>query len=638
MPRTNKILIRSGTTTPSASDFAVGEPAFDKSAGKLYIKNAAGTMVELGTGGGGGGGSVDVYAYATPASFPATGSSAVIYIATDTSRAYQWAGTAYMELGPIGGNVDTVLRSLLVPPAPTNLIVATGDAQATLSWTAPTVLAQTPITDYTEQYSIDNGANWTTFTQAASTATSATVTGLTNGTAYKFRVAAVNAVGVGAYTSASSAVTPVAGDPLFSSVQLLLRGDTSIADASAYSRSVTAAGGATFSAAQSKWGGGSLLFDSASKYLSVPSSGFTMTGDFVMECWVYITGSDASLIVDARSDYNAYQDFAWYLSSSGYMGLVVANSGARLDGTSAPVSRNQWTHIALVRSAGVVSAYVNGVRDAVIVNYNNTITPAASTLRIGSNGSNGFSGYIDDFRVTIGNNRGYTGATIIVPAAAFFTRGLYEDPFFSNVSLLLSMDGTGSTFTDRSLTPKTITVGGNATQSEGQSKFGGKSALFNGTNDSLTVPNSDALNLAGVDWAIEAWLHPTSSPQYVCVVGKRSFSEPTSYYIYMSNGVMGFYTGTLFNSETTIPTNQWTHIAWSMASGTLRAYVGGAKVGEWSSVTIEEVDVPITIGRHFSSLLERFVGYIDDLRITKGSHRGYTGATITVPTAAFPNS
>jgi hypothetical protein len=51
MPRVNKILIRSGTVAPTASDFAVGEPAFDKSAGKLYIKNAAGTMVELGTGG-----------------------------------------------------------------------------------------------------------------------------------------------------------------------------------------------------------------------------------------------------------------------------------------------------------------------------------------------------------------------------------------------------------------------------------------------------------------------------------------------------------------------------------------------------------------------------------------------------------
>ena len=199
------------------------------------------------------------------------------------------------------------------------------------------------------------------------------------------------------------------------------------------------------------------------------------------------------------------------------------------------------------------------------------------------------------------------------------------------------MDGNGSTFVDSSALPKTITPVGGATQSAVESLWGGKSALFNGSTDGLTVPNSAGLNLAGVDWTIEAWLHPTSTPQYVCVVGKRSGSDPTSYYIYMTSGVMGFYTtGTVFNSATTIPTNQWTHIAWSIASGTLRAYVGGVKVGEWSSVTIGEVDVPIKIGRHISSVTEAFAGYIDDLRITKG-HARYTDATISVPTAAFPD-
>ena len=52
----NTILLRQGTTAPTAGSFAVGEPAWDKLAGKLYIKNVAGTMVEIGTGGGGGGG------------------------------------------------------------------------------------------------------------------------------------------------------------------------------------------------------------------------------------------------------------------------------------------------------------------------------------------------------------------------------------------------------------------------------------------------------------------------------------------------------------------------------------------------------------------------------------------------------
>jgi len=58
MARVAKILIRNGTTTPNAGDFEIAEPAWDKANGKLYIKNAAGAMVEIA--GGGGGGSVGV--------------------------------------------------------------------------------------------------------------------------------------------------------------------------------------------------------------------------------------------------------------------------------------------------------------------------------------------------------------------------------------------------------------------------------------------------------------------------------------------------------------------------------------------------------------------------------------------------
>jgi hypothetical protein len=107
---------------------------------------------------------------------------------------------------------DSVLRALFVPPAPTSLTVSPGNAQVTLSWSAPSVIAQAPITDYVVQFSSDSGSAWTTFADATSTATSATVTGLTNGTAYVFRVAAVNAVGTGAYAAASSAATPGAAN------------------------------------------------------------------------------------------------------------------------------------------------------------------------------------------------------------------------------------------------------------------------------------------------------------------------------------------------------------------------------------------------------------------------------------------
>jgi cellulose 1,4-beta-cellobiosidase len=143
-------------------------------------------------------------------SFPA--SPTVGQQSVQNGRTYTWTGYAW-ELVASAGAADA-RWDLFLPAAPTGLTVSGGNAQAALAWTAPTgVIAQAPVTDYREQYSTDNGTTWTTFSAAASTATSATVTGLTNGTAYVFRVAAVNGVGVGAFTAASSAVTPTAGTP-----------------------------------------------------------------------------------------------------------------------------------------------------------------------------------------------------------------------------------------------------------------------------------------------------------------------------------------------------------------------------------------------------------------------------------------
>ena len=110
MPRNNDLRIRSGTTTPSAGDFNVGEPAWDKSAGRLYVKNAAGAMVEIGAGGGGG--TTEILEYASPASFPATGTVARLYLATDTSRVYRWdASGVYVEVA--GRSPSPIVASLI---------------------------------------------------------------------------------------------------------------------------------------------------------------------------------------------------------------------------------------------------------------------------------------------------------------------------------------------------------------------------------------------------------------------------------------------------------------------------------------------------------------------------------------------
>lgn len=145
--------------------------------------------------------------YISPSGFPATGTGSIIYIATDSSRLYRWNGSCYNEIGPIGGG-DTNLWSLFLPPAPTGLSTSIGDSEITLSWFAPIVLSQTPIIDYSIQYSSNSGNSWTTFSDSISTATSRIVTGLTNNIDYIFRVAGINAIGTGIYSASSSTATP----------------------------------------------------------------------------------------------------------------------------------------------------------------------------------------------------------------------------------------------------------------------------------------------------------------------------------------------------------------------------------------------------------------------------------------------
>jgi hypothetical protein len=92
------------------------------------------------------------------------------------------------------------------PAAPTGLSATAGNTQATLSWTAASN-GGSNITDYLVEYSPDN-STWTTFSDGTSTSTSATVTGLTNGTLYYFRVSAINAVNTSSASSTAS-TTPV---------------------------------------------------------------------------------------------------------------------------------------------------------------------------------------------------------------------------------------------------------------------------------------------------------------------------------------------------------------------------------------------------------------------------------------------
>ena len=115
--------------------------------------------------------------------------------------------------GPLTTDFDQVVvagraGTAGVPGAPTGVTGTAGNTTVNLSWTAPSSNGGSPITGYRITPYI--GANAQTPVLTGSAGTTFTVTGLTNGTAYTFRVAAINVVGTGPDSAPSPPITPVA--------------------------------------------------------------------------------------------------------------------------------------------------------------------------------------------------------------------------------------------------------------------------------------------------------------------------------------------------------------------------------------------------------------------------------------------
>ena len=116
--------------------------------------------------------------------------------ATATSQASPSAAAKLVDAG--------IYRYVLAPPgAPTGVTAKAGNVSALVSWKAPASNGSSPITGYTVTSS--PGSKTCTTTGALS----CTVSGLTNGTSYTFKVKAKNTAGTGLASAASNSVIPL---------------------------------------------------------------------------------------------------------------------------------------------------------------------------------------------------------------------------------------------------------------------------------------------------------------------------------------------------------------------------------------------------------------------------------------------
>ena len=364
-----------------------------------------------------------------PFSFPS--SPTVGQTSTQNGRSYTYAGNNVWELTPATGGGSDSRWHLFLPPAPTSLVATAGNAQVALSWTAPTgVIAQAPINDYTVQVSSNSGTTWTTFSDGTSTATGATVTGLSNGTAYTFRVAAVNGVGTGAYSTASSAVTPAAGDAYFSQVSLLMHfnganGSTTLTDSSSNAFSVTRNGSPQISTAESKFGGSSLLLNGSSDIVLPAASAFNFgTDNFTIELWVrFASLSGGQRIGGGDRQGGGSYNWAIYKANGSSTLTFLAGDGSSpwsMGNTGfGTVTVNQWHHVAIVRNGNTFTGYIDGVAGGSFSSSGSIVSNSTNGAFFGYATGDYFNGYVDEIRITKGANGARYTANFTPPTAAF---------------------------------------------------------------------------------------------------------------------------------------------------------------------------------------------------------------------------
>jgi hypothetical protein len=445
-------------------------------------------------------------------------------------------------------------------------------------------------------------------------------------------------------------------DPNFKNVSLLLettstngQQNNTFLDSSSNGFTITRSGTPTQGSVTPYWPDGywSNYFDTATtSYLTASStSSFNLTGNFTVEAWVnpstILTGANG--IFDARV--GGQTPAAWLVSIDGN-GKINFYTGTSYVGATT-VSTNVWSHIAVVRSGGTLTFYLNGSVDYTNASFGTgAISPGATSAVVGTKDIAVSASY--RAVSTISNLRIVVGTAVYT---ATFTPPTTPLTAITNTILLTCQSNR---FKDNSSSPLTLAPTGTPKNQPFQpfspaasyttALYGG--SIYSGTKtDAITATSVASLNTLAGDFTLEAWVYPTdTSITNWGMMDTRASGGSASAWVWSLNSyisspagwVNAFYTGTQYTFGTRIPSNTWSHVVLQRNGSTVRSFVNGVVDAITATVsgTITGGATTVAINNTKDSGLAGYgnIGYTSNFRFVNGT-AVYATTGFTPPTA-----
>lgn len=216
---------------------------------------------------------------------------------------------------------------------------------------------------------------------------------------------------------------------------------------------------------------------------------------------------------------------------------------------------------------------------------------------------------------------------------------LLNGPNDSFSRLLIQADDTnGSTaFTDTSIGSHPISANGNAHIATDQSKFGGSSIYFDGSGDFLSIPDSTDWDFGAGDFTIDFWTRINGDQADFAGILSGASGDPwvgwTILWGYAGGGstnkisLVSNASGTWqwdLTASTTVPIQNWTHVALVRKGNTLTLYQNGTVVGNTNVAgwNFNSAGTGLNLGKLYTNHNNYYHnGYIDELHISKGVAR-----------------